>query len=115
MRDWVMAALPTGLAVSISSQAGVRHQRAGRDRRLVYGGDDGGGEQLGDAGVAPVVHVQAVLDDEVVERDVFDRPPVAHDGVAAEHRDVLAVAMVGIVSAYGAWLVREVVDQRKPK
>ena len=32
--------------------------------------------------------MQAVLDDEAVERDVLGRPPVAHDRVAAEHRDV---------------------------
>src|SRR5262245_3438670 len=47
--------------------------------------DDGVGEQLGDAVVAPVVHVQPVARGELLERDAACDAPVAHDGVAVEH------------------------------
>src|SRR3954453_5687224 len=50
--------------------------------------DDVVAEQLREAGVAPVVHVQAVGDDEGVDRDRLLFVPVAHHLEAREDADV---------------------------
>jgi hypothetical protein len=50
--------------------------------------DDVVAEQLRETGVAPVVHVQAVGDDEAVDRDRLPLVPVAHHLEARKHADV---------------------------
>src|SRR5437660_8965647 len=50
--------------------------------------DDVVAEQLREAGVAPVVHVQAVGDDETVDRDRLLLVPVAHHLETREDADV---------------------------
>ena len=50
--------------------------------------DDVVAEQLGETGITPVVHVQAVGDDEIVDRDRLLLVPVAHDLEAREDADV---------------------------
>ena len=49
---------------------------------------DGVGEKLGDAAIAPVVHVQPVGRDERFERNVLNFVPIAHDREAVEQVDV---------------------------
>src|SRR6202795_5147720 len=50
--------------------------------------DDVVAEQLREAGITPVVHVQAVGDDETVDRDILLLVPVAHPLEARKHADV---------------------------
>ena len=46
-------------------------------------------EELGDAGIAPVVHVQFVRRDEGLERHMPNLVPIAHDREAAKQIDIL--------------------------
>src|SRR6266581_9780951 len=55
---------------------------------LADGADDVVAEQLGEAGVAPIAHVQAVGDDEIVDRDRLLLVPVAHHLEAREDADL---------------------------
>jgi lysophospholipase L1-like esterase len=50
--------------------------------------DDVVAEQLGEAGIAPIVHVQAVGDDKAVDRQRLLLVPVAHHLKAREHADM---------------------------
>src|SRR5712672_883335 len=69
--------------------------------------DDVVAEQLRKTGVAPVVHVQAVGDDEGVDRDRLLLMPVAHHLEAREDADVtelrdLAQQLHHLARAFGA-------------
>jgi hypothetical protein len=59
--------------------------RGDRPRR---GFGDGRAEKLGDASVAPVVHVEAVGRHESVERQMLHVVPIAHHGEAPEEIDI---------------------------
>src|ERR1700754_1191618 len=64
----------------------ARHGDAELD--LADRADDVVAEQLGEAGIAPVVHVQAVGDDEGVDRDRLLLVPFAHHLEAREDADM---------------------------
>ena len=64
-----------------------RSNRRGH-RAAARGFMDRAGEKLGDAAVAPVVHVQLVRRQERAERNVFGQPPVTHHGEPLEQVDV---------------------------
>ena len=62
-----------------------------RDRnpmQIRHRSDDVVAEQLGEAGIAPVAHVQAVGDDEILDRDRLLLVPVAHHFEAREDADL---------------------------
>src|SRR5215467_6866952 len=50
---------------------------------------DGSAKQLGEAGIAPVIHVQAILRHEHIKRKMLGVMPVAHHGEALEQIDIL--------------------------
>src|SRR5262249_2736482 len=79
-----------GITRSASHRPVGQHARRHGDAELDLADrfDDVVAAELREAGIAPVVHVQAVGDDEIVDRDRLPLVPVAHDLEAREDSDM---------------------------
>src|SRR3977135_3519334 len=89
--EWNLRYSPLPIRYSPTSHRPIRpHIRGHVDAELDLADrlDDVVAEQLGEAGIAPVVHVQAVGDDEAVDRDRLLLVALAHPLEAREHADV---------------------------